>query len=130
MQWDNSLPNAGFTSGRPWLPVGSTPSVRDQDRDGSSTLSLYRRLLGLRRSNPALVEGTIENVVAHGDVLTYERRCRNQRLFMALNMGFEDATVQFPAGVLLLSTLPARDGEAVADGDNRIASGEALIVSV
>jgi alpha-glucosidase len=130
MQWDNSLPNAGFSSGRPWLPVGATTSVRDQDSDASSTLSLYRRLLALRRSNRALVEGTIENVVAHGDVLTYERRCRDQRLFIALNMGFEDANVQSPAGVILLSTLPARDGEAVADGVNRIASAEALIVSV
>jgi alpha-glucosidase len=98
MQWDNSLPNAGFTSGRPWLPVGTTPNVRDQDRDASSTLSLYRRLLALRRSNPALVEGTIENVVAHGDVLTYERRCRNQRLFMALNMGFEECDRAISSG--------------------------------
>ena len=37
-------------------------------------LSLYRRLQVLRRSHAAPVQGTIENIAAHGDVLTYERR--------------------------------------------------------
>jgi alpha-glucosidase len=130
MRWDGSLPNAGFTNGRPWLPMGTTTSVRDQDTDASSTLSLYRRLLALRRSNAALVQGTIENVVAYGDVLTYERRYLNQRLFIGLNMGVENATVQSCSGVVLLSTLAARDGEALAGDVIRLAAGEALIASV
>ncbi|AXF06101.1 alpha amylase (plasmid) [Paraburkholderia hospita] len=109
MQWDGSLPNAGFTQGRPWLPVGTTTSVRDQDSDASSMLSLYRRLLVLRRSNAALVQGTIENVAAYGDVLTYERRYQNQRLFIGLNMGTEDATVHSYPGVVCYRPLrPAR----------------------
>ncbi|MBB5447653.1 MULTISPECIES: alpha-amylase family glycosyl hydrolase [unclassified Paraburkholderia] len=128
MQWDGSLPNAGFTDGKPWLPIATTTSVRAQDGDMSSMLSLYRRLLSLRRSNAALVQGTIENVVADGDVLTYERRNGNQRLFIALNMGIEDATVQSRPGTVLLSTVSTRIGETFVQGANLLAASEAVIV--
>ncbi|MGF6805577.1 alpha-glucosidase [Paraburkholderia sp. Clong3] len=128
MQWDGSLANAGFTDGKPWLPIATATSVREQDGDMSSVLSLYRRLLSLRRSNAALVRGTIENVVADGDVLTYERRYGNQRLFIALNMGVEDATVQSRPGMVLLSTVSTRIGETFVQGANLLAASEAVIV--
>ncbi|MBB5502757.1 alpha-amylase family glycosyl hydrolase [Paraburkholderia sp. MM5384-R2] len=128
MQWDGSLPNAGFTDGKPWLPIATATSVREQDGDTSSMLSLYRRLLSLRRSNAALVQGTIENVAADGDVLTYERRYGNQRLFIALNMGVEDATVQSRPGMVLLSTVSTRIGETFVEGANLLAASEAVIV--
>ncbi|MEX3815507.1 alpha-amylase family glycosyl hydrolase [Paraburkholderia sp. BR13439] len=130
MQWDGSLPNAGFTDGRPWLPIASATSVREQEGDMSSMLSLYRRLLSLRRSSAALVRGTIENVVADGDVLTYERRSSNQCLFIALNMGAEAATVQSRAGMVLLSTVTTRIGDAFIQGANLLAASEAVIVIV
>ncbi|MBC8731529.1 alpha-amylase family glycosyl hydrolase [Paraburkholderia sp. UCT2] len=128
MQWDGSLANAGFTDGKPWLPIATATSVREQDGDMSSMLSLYRRLLSLRRGNAALVRGTIENVVADGDVLTYERRYGNQRLFIALNMGVEDATVQSRPGMVLLSTVSTRIGETFVEGANLLAASEAVIV--
>jgi alpha-glucosidase len=128
MQWDSSLPHAGFTSGQPWLPVSAATSVSGQDGEASSMLSLYRRLLSIRRSNAALLEGAIENFTAHGDVLTYERRSGDQRLFMALNTGAADATAPLPSGTVLLSTFPGRDGESITEGANHLAAGEALII--
>ncbi|BFG78277.1 alpha-amylase family glycosyl hydrolase [Paraburkholderia terrae] len=130
MQWDGSLPNAGFTDGKPWLPVATGSSVREQDGDTSSMLSLYRRLLILRRCNAALVQGTIANVAANGDVLTYERRYRDQSLFIALNFGAEHAVVQSRSGVVVLSTSARRDFEALAAGPNPLAAGEAIVASV
>jgi alpha-glucosidase len=130
MQWAGSLPNAGFTEGKPWLPIASTTSVREQDGEASSILTLYRALLSLRRSHVALVQGTIEKVAAYGDVLTYERRYRNQRIFIALNMGVDDATVQSRAGVVLLSTVPSRNRQALAQGAVSLAAGEAVIAFV
>ena len=129
MQWDSSLPHAGFTQGRPWLPVDTTTSVRDQDNDVSSMLSLYRSLLVLRRSHAALVQGTIENIAAHGEVLTYERRYRNQRLFIALNMADEGAEVQARSGAVLLSTMTSRRGQAVVQGTIHLAAGEAVVIA-
>jgi alpha-glucosidase len=67
----------------------------------------------LRRSHAAPVQGTIKNIAAHGDVLTYERRYRNQRLFIALNTADEGAEVQVQSGAVLLSTMMSRRGQAV-----------------
>ena len=130
MQWDSSLPNGGFTNARPWLPVGTNTSVREEEGDASSMLSLCRRLLALRRRHAALVEGTIEHVAAYGDVLTYERRYGDRRLLIALNMGGEDATVQADRGIVLLSTFAGRDGRALESGVDRLAAGEALVAAV
>lgn len=93
-------------------------------------LSLYRRLLALRREHAALVRGTIENVAAQGDVLPYERRDGDPRLLIALNMGCEEAMVHTRAGVVLLSTLAGSDGRVLDDGDNRLAAGEGIVAEI
>ncbi len=60
MQWDGSH-QAGFTTGRSWLPISrnaSTINVERESKDPSSLLSLYRRLIRLRKTTPALQQGT------------------------------------------------------------------------
>jgi alpha-glucosidase len=57
MQWDASK-NAGFsTADHTWLPVPPSAAeynVQSESRDPNSILSFYKRLLALRRSEPAL----------------------------------------------------------------------------
>jgi alpha-glucosidase len=75
MQWDAS-PNAGFTSGRPWLPVNPdfrSRNVAAQEGDPASLLSWYRSLISLRRSRTALREGSLAFLDLDPDVLAYER---------------------------------------------------------
>ena len=60
MPWDGSV-NAGFTTGRPWLPLNTDYRQRNVsafEADLSSTLHLYRRLIALRRSCPVLISGS------------------------------------------------------------------------
>ena len=52
MPWDRS-PFAGFTVGKPWLPLGpdhATVNVAAYRQSSDSILNLYRRLLALRRT--------------------------------------------------------------------------------
>lgn len=59
MQWDGSL-QAGFTTGQPWLPISghlSSLNVENESKDPSSLLSLYRRLIRLRKAMPTLRHG-------------------------------------------------------------------------
>lgn len=59
MQWDGTE-NAGFTSGKPWLAVNDgfdKLNVAAQQADPESLLSLYRALIRLRTSTPALSQG-------------------------------------------------------------------------
>ncbi len=60
MVWDASLPNAGFSTGRPWLPVKEAQEARavaGQDGAQGSVLEFYRAMLKLRRKNEALRTG-------------------------------------------------------------------------
>src|SRR5258706_6376623 len=59
MQWTAGT-NAGFTRGTPWLPVLSSATkhnVASELTDPDSVLSFYRRLLKLRHTNRALLDG-------------------------------------------------------------------------
>ncbi|WP_020180292.1 alpha-amylase family glycosyl hydrolase [Methylopila sp. M107] len=132
MQWDGS-PNAGFTSGRPWLPVASdfaTRNVAALDSDPRSILTLYRRLIALRR-DPILQAGAYIPFEATGDVLAYERRLDGRRWLVALNLGGQDQALALPddAGsdaTILLSTGLDRHGPATRE--LRLRPSEGLIV--
>src|SRR5688500_7530759 len=61
MQWDDG-PNAGFAppGATPWLPLAEdyrTVNVARQREDPKSLLTLYRRLIQLRRAEAALSVG-------------------------------------------------------------------------
>ena len=109
MPWDGS-PQAGFSTGEPWLPLNAdwpTRNVAAEAADPASMLTLHRRLLALRRAHPALALGEVTVLAREGDVLAYERRHGDDRLLVALNVGHEAASVALPAGdwAPLLSTL-------------------------
>jgi alpha-glucosidase len=117
MHWDGS-DNGGFTTGRPWLPLDpgfATSHVEALSRDPSSILTLYRRLVALRRHHRALSVGGYAPVVTDGDVLAYERRHGPERVLVMLNLGHEARRVPLPAdaprGRVLLSTRLDRVGE-------------------
>jgi alpha-glucosidase len=98
MQWDATA-NAGFSSNTPWLPIPPsyrTHNVASEVKDPSSILTVYRRLLRLRRENTALREG--EYVALNEDdpnVLSYLRRYKNQAVLVALNMSDSAQLVKF-----------------------------------
>jgi alpha-glucosidase len=59
MQWD-VRPNAGFTTGRPWLPVppsAATLNVEVESFRPGSLFAWYQRLIRLKKDNPALAQG-------------------------------------------------------------------------
>ena len=60
MQW-TAGPNAGFTTGRPWIRLAPGRRRRETSAserpDPDSTLAAYRRLLAFRRTAPALRTG-------------------------------------------------------------------------
>jgi alpha-glucosidase len=86
--------------------------------DPRSILTLYRRLIALRREQVALHAGAYAGAQAEGDVLAFERRHGpDARLLVALNLGHASQSARLPAdaaeGRLLLSTWLDREGEAV-----------------
>jgi alpha-glucosidase len=88
MVWDGSDKNAGFSSGKPWLPISAEHaalSVAAQDGDAGSMLQHYRRFLTFRRNHPALVKGEISFLRADHDVLMLTRTHGNDKILAAFN---------------------------------------------
>jgi alpha-glucosidase len=89
--WDSSA-SAGFTCGMPWLPVGEhaqTGNIAQMSRDPTSILTLYRRLIDLRRTHHALSIGALSALEVVGNVLAYQRSYGPDRFAVLLNFGHE-----------------------------------------
>jgi len=101
MQWDASL-NAGFSKGKPWLPLHPDyreRNVQAQLRDKDSLLNFYKRLLALRRQHPVLTRGSfnpIQNMPT--GVMVYERCYEGSIALMLLNFHDSSKTVQLVNG--------------------------------
>jgi alpha-glucosidase len=107
MPWNGGA-QAGFTTGRPWLPVADDHqqrSVAAQDADPASVLNAVRAFLAWRRTQPALVEGGIRFLDTPEPVLAFVREHGAQRLLVAFNLS--DAAVECDIGPGVLSTVPA-----------------------
>jgi alpha-glucosidase len=120
MPWDATR-NAGFSAGTPWLPLNAdcaTCNVAAETADAGSMLSLYRRLIALRRDRVALHSGVYVASHTEGAVIMFERRHHQaQDLLVALNLGDSPQRSTLPEKApqarLLLSTALDREGEVV-----------------
>ncbi|MCP3731153.1 alpha-amylase family glycosyl hydrolase [Sphingomonas sp. MG17] len=112
MPWDNT-PFAGFSAVEPWLPLNPdwrTRNVAAQAGDPESMLALYRRLLSLRRTHPALAVGTMALHGAHDSLLVYERAQGGEQFIIILNLTSQATEFEPSQSArhcrVLLSTLP------------------------
>src|SRR6202167_2370676 len=89
MQW-NTASNAGFSSTKPWLPVPpsyKTHNVESESKDPNSILNLYRKVLALRHTNEALLEGSYTALNEDDpNVMSYLRSYKGKAILVALNM--------------------------------------------
>jgi alpha-glucosidase len=89
MQWDGGV-NGGFSKAKPWLPVPSTyktHNVEAESKDPNSVLDFYKRVLKLRHTNTALLDGGYRAINQNDpNVLTYLREYKDQAAVVVLNM--------------------------------------------
>jgi oligo-1,6-glucosidase len=122
MPWDPSQPNAGFSTGTPWLKLN--PSWREVNAaqavaDPDSVFHHYRRLIALRQQHPVMAEGhTTLLLPGHPQVYAVLRTlhtsvwlvvCNFSGSHQALPLARETDAI---AGTLLLGNLPERPGTA------------------
>ncbi|HUE42309.1 MAG TPA: alpha-amylase family glycosyl hydrolase, partial [Candidatus Sulfotelmatobacter sp.] len=119
MQWSDGL-NAGFSAGKPWLPVApnyKTHNVATETADPNSILNLYRRIIALRGSEAALREGKYIALNADdANVLAFARQIAGETVVVALNMSGSSQTVKLELGKVGASSAPTRMTTLVAAG--------------
>lgn len=88
MQW-NDGPNAGFTTGTPWLPVNRNYleiNAQRQLDDPDSVFNYYRRLIELRHSHGIIVYGEFIPLLENdASVYAYRRRLDGAELTVLCN---------------------------------------------
>ncbi len=109
MPWVASAPQAGFTTAKPWLPLGRDHAALAMDcqqgRD-DSTLAWTRRLLALRRANPALRFGDCRFLDLPEPLLGFDRVADGRRVRCIFNISSTVTTLGdliFTDGVVSLA---------------------------
>jgi alpha-glucosidase len=97
MQWDSTI-NAGFSANEPFLPVNDNYlniNVAAECEDENSVLSVYKKIISLRRQYEVLQTGEITFLKKiKRNVLAYFRHDENSRFLILLNFGFRTKRVK------------------------------------
>ena len=93
MQW-TAGPNAGFTTGTPWIGIPENYSyinVETEEQDDDSILAFYRKLIRLRKEKEIISEGSISFTDSgNDDIITYVRELNGEKLAVFANLAGED----------------------------------------
>ncbi len=110
LPWSGEAAPFGFGNApnfRPWLPQPewfAELTAQRQQADPSSMLALYRRLLGLRRTQESLHGGTFRWVESEPDVLAFERCGDAAVVRVAIN--FSQVPVVMGVGEIVAGSAP------------------------
>ncbi|MCC5889832.1 MAG: alpha-glucosidase [Alkalibacterium sp.] len=116
MQWSNA-PEAGFTTGTPWL--GANPNYPDINvqqalRDPDSIYYYYKKMIQMRKTTPALIYGHYELIAKeHEQVYAYLRAFEGVEYVIIVNL-FNQTTLlnleeELELGELKLSNYTVAD---------------------
>lgn len=98
MQWSNDL-NAGFTSGKPWIPVAANfHQINVENEMANGTIySYYQRLIALRKEMKVISEGKYRGILLdHPSVYAYVREYEGQQLLVFNHFYAEPVTIDVP----------------------------------
>lgn len=101
-------------------------NVEKMESNSCSILSLYKDLLQLRKSSPALIKGSLKILETPTDVLAYEREIPEEKIGVYLNFSERDKCVELddPVDKVIYSI---RSVEIKSDKINLPPSGSAII---
>ncbi|UOY00729.1 alpha-amylase family glycosyl hydrolase [Blastococcus sp. PRF04-17] len=128
VQWDGS-PNAGFTTGTPWLPVNPDHgewNAAAQREDPDSVFAHYRKLIALRHEEPVVALGDFTMLLPdHDDVYAFTRSLDGDTLLVVCNLSrtpypLADLLPDAANGRLVLGNLGAGDPAVLRPWEARV----------
>ena len=93
MQW-SSEPNAGFTTGCPWIMINpnyTKINAEDQSKQPDSILKYYQELIKLRKKTDIITIGEYKLLLPdHSDLFVYSRTYQQKKLLVVCNFTREE----------------------------------------
>ncbi|WP_374356582.1 alpha-glucosidase [Chitinimonas sp.] len=109
MPWQSRAKHAGFSTGKPWLPVPkehAASAVDVQEQADDSVLQFYRQFLAWRKRQPVLCSGDIRFVDAPEPVLLFTRSLHGETWLCAFNLGREACSIKLDKAYRRAGALP------------------------
>ncbi|KAF8990723.1 glycoside hydrolase family 13 protein [Cyathus striatus] len=125
MQW-NSSPQAGFTTGTPWMRVNDDYkewNAENQLKDPNSVRAFYKQAIKVRKGNDVLIYGEYQDISAgHKRVYAFVKTLGSVKALVLLNFGVEEATFVIPPGHDIEVKF-SLGNYTLEDGENSVKSG-------
>ncbi len=128
VQWDAS-PNAGFTTGTPWIAVNPDHTewnAAAQREDPTSVLAHHRRLIALRHEDPVVALGDFTMLLPeHDEVYAFTRSLDGDTLLVACNLSgtpqpLGDLLPEAVSAGIVLGNLPEDDPAVLRPWEARV----------
>jgi alpha-glucosidase len=98
MQWSDA-PNAGFTTGNPWLgmnPNYTNVNVDQQLNDPRSILHFYKKMIEMKKKHEIFTYGIYDLILEdHDQIYAYTRTLDNEQAIVISNLSSEPAAIDF-----------------------------------
>ncbi len=102
MQWSTEK-YAGFSTAKPWYDVNPNYveiNVEKQQNDENSVLNFFKKLIKFRLGNKLIIDGEyIPYYEKSNKIFAYQRKLKNQALFVVANWTDKNQRFQVPQGV-------------------------------
>ncbi len=111
------------------MPLGEdsrSVNVAIEEQDGSSILTLYKKLIALRKDHPTLVSGKLDELHVENNVFRFLRRGAEE-IEVILNMTSDEITVRTQPAQVLVGTQMYRESESVTE-TTTLYPGEGLVL--
>jgi oligo-1,6-glucosidase len=113
MHW-NSGPNAGFSTGTPWIMVNHNfkeVNTEEQTSRGDSVLAYYKKLIQLRKELDIITFGSYELLLPDDpDLYVYTRKYNNEELLVICNFSSKERTFKAPERFIGAKPLITNEG--------------------
>jgi oligo-1,6-glucosidase len=123
MHW-NSRPNAGFSTGKPWImlnPNYREINAEEQTQRADSVFNFYQKLIQLRKTMDIITYGNFELLLPDDpDLFVYTRSCNGEELLVVCNFAREERSFALPqhfhGADILITNEDIRAGDTAALG--------------
>jgi oligo-1,6-glucosidase len=137
LQW-NTKPNAGFTTGQPWMKVNPNYTEINIEKDMNKPDSIfhyYKQLIELRKHNPAMIYGEYTLLDKDNEsIYAYLKKEKTQTLLILLNFSCQNRSFSCPQDIkqhqikVITGNYPAKQDLALAN--IQLKPYEALVLEI
>lgn len=134
MQWHGDQAHAGFTVGRPWIPVNDNfteINVAQNLAEKDSVFATYQQLIQYRKDHDIVVKGDFQLLYPdHPAVFAYKRQWQDDAFVVLANVSEEEQTVDVAELSLNDVIINNYDEVTVRDGQLTLEPYQAIAITI